>query len=126
MATANLYVAWIAILAGLLAGATIGMCFHVEGWLGGYPSWRRRMLRLTHISLVGTGLLKLAFVLSVEYLNMGQAPRVASVLFIVGAVTMPAVCLLSAWRVAMRHFFFIPVVSLIAATVDFIYRGLTP
>ena len=125
MATANLYVAWIAILAGLLAGAMIGTCFHAEGWLGGYPSWRRRMLRLTHISLVGTGLLNLAFVLSVEDLNMGQAPRAASVLFIVGAVTMPAVCLLSAWRAAMRHLFFIPVVSLIAATVEFIYRELT-
>ncbi len=126
MATVNLYVAWIAILAGLMAGATIGTFFHAEGWLGGYPSWRRRMLRLTHVSLVGTGLLNLAFVVSVDYLNMNQAPRVASALFIVGAATMPAVCFLSAWRRALRHLFFIPVVSLIVATADFIYRGLMP
>ena len=83
MAQLNLCVGWIAILAGLLAGATIGMFFHADEWLGGYQSWRRRMLRLTHISLVGTGLLNLAFALSVDYLKMDQAPRIASILFVV-------------------------------------------
>ena len=43
-----------------------------------------------------------------------------------GAVAMPLVCLLSAWYVVFRHLFFIPVVSLLVATADFIYRGILP
>jgi hypothetical protein len=124
MLLANLYVGWIAILVGLVAGAGIGTFFHREQWLGGYGSWRRRMLRLVHISLVGTGLLNLAFALSCGPLALDPAPRAASVLFIVGAVTMPSVCLASAWRRAARHAFFIPVASLVLATADLVLEGM--
>jgi hypothetical protein len=126
MVLANLYVGWAAILIGLAAGATIGLFFHSETWLGGYGSWPRRMLRLVHISLVGTGLLNVAFGVTSQSLGIDKAPVLASVLFIVGAVTMPTVCLLSAWRRAARHLFFIPVLSLVVATADFIFRGLVP
>ena len=121
----NLGVGWIAILIGLLVGAAIGMFFHREDWLDGYGSWRRRMLRLTHIALIGTGLLNIAFALSASVLTI-DPPRAASILFIVGAVTMPAVCALSAWQRMFRHLFFIPVVSLLLATADLIYRGVRP
>ena len=124
MVPINLHVGWIAILAGLLAGAAIGTFFHDDAWLGGYGSWRRRMLRLGHISLVGTGLLNLAFALSIHALQIASAPPVASVLFVVGAATMPLVCLLSAWHRPLRHLFFVPAVSLLAATGDFLYQGL--
>jgi len=124
MAQVNLTLGWIAILAGLGVGAGIGMFFHREDWLGGYGSWRRRMLRLAHISLVGTGLLNLAFALSVSTLHIDPCPRGASLLFLVGAGTMPSVCALSAWRPAFRRLFFIPVLSLVAATADFLVRGL--
>lgn len=120
----NLGLGWVAILVGLLLGAAIGVFFHRENWLGGYSSWPRRMLRLTHISLLGTGLLNLAFALSADALNIVPPPRLASILFIVGAATMPTVCALSAWRPAFRHLFFIPVVSLLLAAADLIYRGL--
>ena len=122
----NLSVGWIAILLGLVAGAAVGMFFHDEEWLGGYPSWRRRMLRLTHISLVGTGLLNVAFALSAAALDLDPLPRLASLLFVVGAATMPLVCALSAWRSALRRLFFVPVLSLVVATVDFLCRGLLP
>ncbi len=69
----NFYVGWIAILTGLVAGAAIGMFFHRDDWLEGYGSWRRRMLRLMHISLVGTGLLNLAFALSLYYVHTATA-----------------------------------------------------
>lgn len=124
MLTANLYVAWLGVLAGLLFGALAGMFFHRNRWLGGYGSWRRRMIRLAHIAMIGTGLLNLAFVLSVEHLGLNEAPMLASTMFIVGAVTMPTVCLLAAWRKGMRHLFFLPVGSLLIAVVDFIYEGL--
>ena len=126
MEAMNLYIGWIAVLGGLLAGATAGMFFDKEDWLGGYGSWRRRMLRLAHISLVGTGLLNLAFALSVRSLRMEPCPRLASGLFILGAATMPVVCGLSAWRRYFRHAFFVPVLSLVLATAEFIYRGFRP
>ena len=118
----NLFVGWVAILAGLMAGAVIGTFFHREAWLGGYGSWRRRMLRLTHVALVGTGLLNLAFALSVGSLGL-EPPCVASVLFVVGAATMPTVCLLSAWRPVFRHLFCVPVGSLLVAAADFLIQG---
>ena len=120
----NFYVGWIAILAGLVAGAVIGMFFHRDDWLEGYGSWRRRMLRLMHISMVGTGLLNLAFALSLRYFHTAIQPQIPSVLFVVGAVSMPLVCGLSAWRKPMRHLFFIPVLSLVIATASFLYQGL--
>jgi hypothetical protein len=119
----NLWAGWIAILVGLLTGATIGMFFHGEQWLGGYASWRRRMLRLVHISMVGTGLLNLAFAFSVAQLKLGHCPQIGSWLFVVGAVTMPAVCGFSAWRVSFRHLFFVPVLSLVVATADLLIEG---
>ncbi len=36
---------------------------------------------------------------------------------IVGAITMPTVCFLSAWREPFRHFFFIPVSLLLGGVV---------
>jgi hypothetical protein len=113
--TWNLAVAWSVILVGLVSGALVGLGFHGEGWLGGYASWRRRMVRLGHISFLGTGLLNLAFAVTVPALGGRPDVRVASMLFIVGAVTMPAVCFLAAWRKPLRHLFVIPVVSLVGA-----------
>ena len=57
----NVWAAWLGILAGALAGAVMGLMFHRDDWLGGYSSWRRRMLRLGHIAFFGIGLLNLAF-----------------------------------------------------------------
>jgi hypothetical protein len=119
----NFQIAWLAILAGLITGAGIGLFFHRENWLGGYGSWRRRMIRLGHISFFGTGVLNLAFVLSVQHLGLEHPPPVASTGFIIGVITMPSVCFLSAWRDSFRHLFFVPVSSLIVATADFVFRG---
>jgi len=111
----NLATAWTAILVGLVTGTVIGLYFAREEWLGGYGSWRRRMVRLGHVSFFGTGLLNLAFALTVPALGLRNAPRLPSLLFVVGAVSMPAVCFLSAWHKPLRHLFFIPVLSLIGA-----------
>jgi hypothetical protein len=117
----NLYAAWIGILLGLISGAILGMFFHQEDWLGGYGSWRRRMLRLGHISFFGLGLINLSYALTFRTLEM-VAPKPASILLIVGAIGMPAVCLLSAVRESFRRLFFIPVVSIIAATAIVVER----
>jgi hypothetical protein len=109
----QLVIAWVAILVGLLSGTVIGLSFHKESWLGGYDSWRRRLVRLGHISFLGTGLLNLAFVETVGAVGLRRGPWLPSALFILGTVSMPAVCFLAAWRKPLRHLFFIPVLSLI-------------
>jgi hypothetical protein len=112
-------VGWGAILIGLVSGTMIGLFFHHDAWLGGYDSWRRRMVRLGHIAFVGTGLLNIAFAATVPALALAGRHdidvRLPSFLFIVGAVTMPGVCFLAAWRKGLRHLFVIPVVSLVGA-----------
>ena len=120
----NLYVAWLAMLTGMISGAVFGLFFHREDWLGGYTAWRRRMLRLGHISFFGTGLLNLAFALTVEHLDLGHSLPVASASLLIGAIAMPSVCFLSAWRTDFRHLFFIPVISLVLGTVDLLVEGL--
>jgi len=120
----NVHAGWIAILLGLLLGAAIGLFFYRDDWLGGYGSWRRRMLRLAHVSLVATGLLNVAAGLTQFAYCAERALPAASLLLIAGTVTMPAVCLLSAWRQWVRHLFFVPVLCLILGVLDLVFRGL--
>ena len=120
----NLHAAWIGILLGFIAGAVTGLLFDREDWLGGYASWQRRMLRLGHISFFGIAIINLAFVFSVSYLQLEEGLLLPSRLFIIGAITMPLVCYLSALKKCFRHLFFIPVLSLIIGTIIFIWKGL--
>ena len=119
----NALFAWCWILVGLLVGAGIGLFFHGEDWLGGYTTWRRRMLRLGHISFLGTGLLNLAYGLTLRNWPIDPEPRLAGYAFIVGAVAMPTVCFLSAWKQGFRHLFVIPVGSLLLAVAVLLWRG---
>ena len=114
----NVAFAWCWILIGLLIGAGIGLSFHQPDWLGGYGSWRRRLLRLGHISFIGTGLLNVAFAWSVDTFDLSSQLQLAPTAFIVGAVAMPLVCFASAWRPRFRHLFCIPVASLVIATAE--------
>ena len=47
-----------------------------------------------------------------------------AVLLIAGAVTMPLVCYLAAWRKPLRHLFCVPVTSLAVAVGLFLLGGL--
>ena len=107
----NCYAGWWLVLAAFATGAGVGLFIHQEQCLGGYASYRRRMLRLGHIALAALGMLNLVVALGPD------ASRAASVLFVVGGVAMPAVCFLSAWREKCRHLFFLPVLALLAAVV---------
>lgn len=125
--TGNITAAWIAFLCGALAGAVPGLLFHDSDWLGGYDSWRRRLIRLGHISFFGIGLLNLGFALTVRSLEMDPgALETASWLFILGLVTMPLVCYLSAWKMTFRHLFFVPAGSVMLAIVLFLWRLVQP
>jgi len=105
---------WAWVLGGVLSGLALGLGFHRDEWLGGYGSFRRRMLRLGHISFLGLGFLNLLFASSAPRLALGAGPvAFASVSLIVGGVAMPACCALMAWRRGFYLLFGIPVVSLL-------------
>jgi hypothetical protein len=124
MGQANLYAAWIGILLGFIAGAVPGLFFHDENWLGGYASWRRRMIRLGHISFFGIAFINLAFALTVAHLQIDTIHPLPSRLLITGAIAMPTVCYLSAYKKPFRHLFFVPALCLIVGAGILIFGGL--
>jgi hypothetical protein len=122
----NIHAAWIGFLLGFLAGAIPGLFFHNSDWLGGYASWQRRMIRLAHIAFFGIGFINLSFALTSRALGLDAGLANTSVLLIVGAVTMPSVCYLSAWKPAFRNLFFIPALSVIVGVALFVWRIIHP
>lgn len=124
MAPLNLYAAWIGILLGFASGTIHGVFFHEDAWLGGYASWNRRMTRLGHISFLGLAFINFAYTFSLQLEGVSDPGWATSILFVVGAATMPLVCYLSAFHKPLRHLFAVPVVSLVSGTILFITRGL--
>jgi hypothetical protein len=122
----NIHAAWIGILIGFLTGAIPGLFFYNSDWLGGYTSWRRRMIRLAHIAFFGLGFINLFFALTARTLGLEARLVSTSALLIVGAVTMPLVCFLSAWKPAFRNLFFIPALSVIVGVALFVRRIIHP
>jgi hypothetical protein len=116
----NVGAAWIGILLGLASGTIQGLFFDREDWLGGYGSWPRRLMRLGHVSFFGIAFLNLAYANTVHLLGPARHVPLASILLVAGAVLMPLVCYLAAWRKPLRHFFALPVLSLLAAAGAFI------
>ncbi|MEZ5360477.1 MAG: hypothetical protein R3F48_16815 [Candidatus Zixiibacteriota bacterium] len=120
----NLIAGWTSILAGFIAGAAIGLFFYKENWLGGYSDWQRRMTRLGHISFFGIGIINVAYALSAPRIVTAPFESIISTLLLIGLVSMPLVCFLSAYKMFFRHLFPIPVISLIVGIGLFIYKGL--
>lgn len=118
----NIQVAWVGFLLGCLAGAIPGLFFHNSDWLGGYASWQRRMIRLAHIAFFGISFINLSFALTARTLGIDAGFHSTSILLIVGAVTMPAVCYLSAWKPAFRNLFFIPAMAITVGIALFTWR----
>ena len=104
---------WWLLLAGFVSGAVVGLFFHRSDFLGGYASFRRRMLRLGHIACAALGMLNLIVALSPQ-----QSP-----LLVAGGVLMPAVCFLTAWKEKWWHLFFVPVLTLVAAVILILIGG---
>jgi len=115
---ANVVAGWLAMLAGVLSGAIAGLFFHREDWLGGYNSYRRRLVRLGHISFFGLGFVNLMFAMTAPAMDVhGITLRVASISFLIGLIAMPICCFLSAWRKPLRHLFPIPVTAVFIGIV---------
>jgi hypothetical protein len=119
----NWYVGWGLILTAFLTGAILGLLFYRDDFLGGYASFRRRIFRLGHIALAALGAINILYSVSSVALEPSLRTRVASFGFIIGGVTMPAVCFLASWRASYRHLFFIPVSALIIAVLQTLRMG---
>ncbi|MEM1108569.1 MAG: hypothetical protein AAGH99_07760 [Planctomycetota bacterium] len=115
--------AWLWFGLGIVSGAVLGLVFHRDDGWGGYGSWRRRLARLGHISFFGTGLLVLAMALTATALplesGVAEVLRWVGPTVVVGAVTMPLVCGLSAWRKPFRGWFPVPVAALSVGLLGF-------
>lgn len=117
----NLIFAFILFMCGIVAGAILGLFFYKDDFLGGYSSFKRRIVRLGHISFFGIGILNVLFYLSAKSLTLSTSELyLSSILFIIAGITMPLVCFLSAYKAYFRHLFFIPVLSTFFAIYFFI------
>ena len=109
---------WAGMLCGTLSGAAIGLFFHDERWMGGYGSFRRRLVRLGHISFFGLGFLNLLFAFTHHVAGgIGAWSGAAAAALLIGAVGMPTCCFLAAWRKPYRHLFAVPVTGVVVGTV---------
>jgi hypothetical protein len=111
------------LLTAFLTGAILGLNFHRDDFMNGYASFPRRIVRLGHIALAALGMVNVLYGLSSMASEASWRSSVASAGFIVGGVTMPLVCFLTAWRIGFRHLFFIPVASLVIAVIQTLRIG---
>jgi hypothetical protein len=109
---------WAWITVGLAGGLGMALFFAREDWLGGYPSWPRRLLRLGHVACVGLGALNVLFAVSAVWLHLPRLwLRADCGLWIAGAVTMPLACVIAAARPKWPALvvFAVPLACLLAA-----------
>ena len=115
---------WLGIALGIVGGAMLGIGYDREGWMGGYGSLRRRLLRLGHIAFIALGFLNILFAHSVSRIGLGLDARslsMASWCLAIGAFAMPACCFLNAWRNSFKNLFAVPVVLLATGCVMVFY-----
>jgi hypothetical protein len=120
----NWYFGWCLILTAFITGAILGLFFHRDDFLGGYASFRRRIVRLGHIAMAALGMINVLYALSFPAPNASLEGQIASIAFVVGGVSMPAVCFLTGWKSFFRYIFFIPVASLIVGVIYTLKRGM--
>jgi hypothetical protein len=121
----NAIAAWACIAAGAVSGTVSGLFFHDRAWLGGYGSWRRRLLRLGHISFFGIGLLNLAYAVTLHVIGWPAPPVGVSWALAAAGGLMPGVCYLAAWRMPLRHLFALPVGCVLLGVGGLMWRRIS-
>jgi len=79
-------------------------------------------VRLAHISFFGLGILNLCLLWTFHHTGITTGIQWPSNLMVIGAITMPLVCYLSAWKMACRYLFPIPAGSVFLAILLVLWR----
>jgi len=115
---------WLGVALGIIGGAWLGLNYDREGWLGGYSSLPRRLVRLGHIAFIALGFLNILFAQTAMRLDLeSTAIVIASWCLAIGAFAMPASCFLNAWHSSLKPLFVIPVVLLATGCIT-VFFGL--
>jgi hypothetical protein len=85
----NWYFGWGMILTAFVTGAVLGLFFYREDFLGGYASFRRRIIRLGHIALAALGMINVLYGLSSPASDHSLRASIASLGFIIGVSRCP-------------------------------------
>ncbi len=123
----NLSIGWLWILFGFLSGSLIGFNFHFlkENWLDGYSSQKRRLFRLGHISFFGLGIVNIIYYFTFNnLLSSSVLTDIASLGFVIGAISMPLCCFSIGVYPRIKNVFYIPVVSLILSCIITVWEVL--
>jgi len=114
----NIKFGWVWLLVGIFEAAFIGMFAFQEGWLGGYVSLTRRLVRLSHIAFMALSILNIIYGLCLEQLDFSlRLKKIGSYSMILAAIFMPTICLLSAINSFFQALFFLPVVFFLIAAI---------
>src|SRR5947208_97719 len=81
----NWYFGWCLLLSAFVTGAILGLFFDQDAFLGGYSSFRRRLIRLGHIAQAALGMVNVLFGLS-PWPSSGWYAESASLCFITGGL----------------------------------------
>src|SRR2546421_12410970 len=88
----NWYVGWSLLLCAFVTGAALGLFFHRQDFLGGYTSFRRRIVRLGHIALAALGMLNVLFSYASWPTTSEPTAQAASAGFAIGGIPLRRGC----------------------------------
>jgi hypothetical protein len=114
----NIKFGWLWLLMGIFEAAIIGMFVFNSDWLGGYTSLIRRFIRLSHIAFMALSIVNIlyGFCLPLTTLS-GTLRKIGSYCMILAAITMPIICILSAFYLNFKSLFVLPVIFFLTAVV---------
>jgi len=115
---ANIIFGWCWINIGFIMGMVIGMKFEKANWLGGYASWERRMLRLSHVAFIFLSILNIVYGHELMNVNLSETWKQAgSILIIIGAIGIPVIVFIAAFYKKILYYLAIPIIALTASTI---------
>ena len=118
----NIIFGWGWMIFGFILGMIVGLKFDKSDWLGGYISWERRMIRLSHVAFIMLSAINILYGHELPNTHLTETWQIiGSVLAIVGAVGIPVIVMIAAFYKKILFWLSIPVVSItIAGIIIFI------
>lgn len=114
---------WLGILVGFLTGMTMGLVYQNDARLGGYSAKARRYVRLGHIACIALGMIT---ILACLCTRMGfEFPPISLLLLVIGMISMPISCWVTAVTPKGFYLFPIPSFTLSGAVILMVISHLT-